>query len=160
MKNKKIGIISDTHSLLRPEVLEIFKGVDLIIHGGDIGSPQILESLRKIAPVVAVLGNNDRWEWNHKLSKTELIDFGDIYIYLLHDIDKLDIDPKGAGIDVVISGHSHRPSERWKEGILFLNPGSAGPLRFNLPTTVAFLYIKEDGLEVEFVDLKNRSKGE
>ena len=141
-----IGVIADTHGLLRPEVLELFKGVSLIIHAGDIGTPDVLSALREVAPVRAVRGNVDKGVWGKSLPETEVVECNGIFIYLLHDLNTLvDLDPVAAGMQVVISGHSHRPNETRKNGVLYLNPGSAGPRRFKLPVTAALLRIEESG---------------
>ena len=149
----KIGVISDTHGLMRPEALTALGGSDLIIHAGDVGSPAILESLATIAPVVAVRGNNDTGTWARNLPKTEVIQAGTRSIYLLHNADELDIDPVSAGYRVVVSGHSHRPAQREQAGVLYLNPGSAGPRRFKLPVAVARLQIDRTRIRVEIVEL-------
>jgi putative phosphoesterase len=140
-----IGVIADTHGLLRPEVLELFKGVSLIIHAGDIGPPDVLSTLRKVAPVRAVRGNVDKGTWAKSLSETDFVECCGSFIYLLHDLNTLDLDPVAAGMHVDISGHSHRPNESQKTGVLYLNPGSAGPRRFKLPVTAALLRIEETG---------------
>ena len=140
-----IGVIADTHGLLRPEVLELFKGVSLIIHAGDIGTPDVLSTLRKVAPVRVVRGNVDKGAWGKSLPETEVVECNGIFIYLLHDLNTLDLDPVAAGMQVVISGHSHRPDESRKNSALYLNPGSAGPRRFKLPVTVVLLRIDESG---------------
>jgi putative phosphoesterase len=140
-----IGVIADTHGLLRREVLELFTGVSLIIHAGDIGTPDVLTTLREIAPVRAVRGNVDKGAWADSLPETEVVEYNGSFIYLLHDLKTLDLDPSAAGIQVVISGHSHRPEESRKNCVLYLNPGSAGPRRFKLPVTAALLRIEESG---------------
>lgn len=148
-----IGVISDTHGLLRPEALQALAGSHLIIHAGDVGDPGILEVLRTIAPVVAVRGNVDHGEWASALPEFELIEEGEASIYVLHDVNQLDLDPAAAGIHAVISGHSHKPSMRTQDGVLYLNPGSAGPRRFKLPVTVARLHLRGKRLEAERIDL-------
>ncbi len=138
----KIGVISDTHGLLRPEAVAALAGVDRIIHGGDVGSEEILEALSEIAPVSVVRGNTDYQRWAMRLPVTELVEVGERSIYVVHDIEDLNLDPAAAGIDVVIYGHSHRPLlEKRDDGVWYLNPGSAGPRRFNLPVTVALLQV-------------------
>src|SRR5262245_24750745 len=127
-----VGVISDTHGLVREQAAEALRGCDLIIHAGDVGDANVLEVLRAIAPVVAVRGNNDKGAWAEALPTTEVVEVGDLYIYVLHELSELDLDPKGAGFAVVISGHSHRPSGERRNGVLYLNPGSAGPRRFTL----------------------------
>lgn len=153
MSVSRIGVISDTHGLLREEAISLFEEVDLIIHAGDIGNEDIIERLKNKAPVVAVRGNNDKGEWADKYSKTEVVEIGEVFIYILHDIKKLDLDPKGAGFNAVISGHSHRPSIVEKDKMLYLNPGSAGPKRFKLPISVALLNVYEDSVSGEIVEL-------
>ena len=145
-----IGVISDTHGLLRPEALQSLAGSHLIIHAGDVGDPGILDALRTIAPVVAVRGNIDKAS---ALPDFERIEQGGKSIYILHDVNQLDLDPAAAGIHAVISGHSHKPSIRTKDGVLYLNPGSAGPRRFKLPITVARLHVSGERLEAERIDL-------
>jgi putative phosphoesterase len=148
-----LGIISDTHGLMRPEAMKALEGVERIIHAGDIGAPEVLEALRAIAPVAAVRGNNDKGEWAHTLPETEVVEVGDIAIYVLHDVKALDLDPVAAGFHAVISGHSHQPAIAKRQGVLFLNPGSAGPRRFKLPISVARLSIRGDSLDAQLVEL-------
>jgi putative phosphoesterase len=145
-----IGVISDTHGLMRPEALRALAGSDLIIHAGDVGDPRILDALRTIAPVIAVRGNIDTAS---VLPEFEQIEQDGKSIYVLHDVNQLDFDPAAAGIDAVISGHSHKPSIRTAGGVLYLNPGSAGPRRFKLPITVARLHLSAKQLEAERIDL-------
>jgi putative phosphoesterase len=135
----KIGIISDTHGLLRPEAVERLAGVDHIIHAGDIGCADVISDLRRIAPVTAVRGNIDRDEWAAGYAQTELVKLGGRFFYVLHNLAELDLDPSAAGIDVVVSGHSHRPKIETVDGVIYLNPGSAGPRRFSLPIALATL---------------------
>ncbi|WP_415874246.1 metallophosphoesterase family protein [Clostridium sp.] len=149
----KIGVISDTHGLLREEAISAFNDVDMIIHAGDIGDSYIIEKLNTKAPVAAVRGNNDKGELAKIYPKTEVVEIGGKFIYILHDINELDLDPKGAGFDVVISGHSHKPSIEERDGILYLNPGSAGPRRFRLPVSIAYLEIYENLVEAKIVEL-------
>lgn len=148
-----MGVISDTHGLLRDEALAALRGSELIIHAGDIGTPDVLERLAAIAPVHAVRGNNDRADWARGLPLTEVVELGNLYAYLLHDIGDLDIDPAAAGMAAVITGHSHKPLAEMRDGVLFLNPGSAGPRRFRLPVTVARLTIAGSQLTSELVRL-------
>ncbi len=148
-----IGIISDTHGLVRPEALRALKGADLLVHAGDIGRPEVIEALRSISPVVAVRGNIDQDEWARNLPETEVIEFGDLLIYVLHDLMKLDLDPGKAGFCAVISGHSHCPSKTRRNGVLFLNPGSAGPRRFKLPVSIARLRVKGASVNAEVIEL-------
>ncbi len=157
LKRKKghlIGVISDTHGLVRPEVIEAFRGVELIIHAGDVGRPEVLTALQAVAPVVAVRGNVDRGEWAKRLPETEVVQFGQFLFYVLHVVHELDLDPAAAGFRAVISGHSHRPSVEERNGVLFLNPGSAGPRRFKLSVGVALLHLKDNSLKAELVELK------
>jgi putative phosphoesterase len=142
----RVGLISDTHGLLRPEAKAYLQGSDCILHGGDIGSPGILEELAAIAPVTAVRGNNDWQAWAGSLRETELVRLGEVFVYVIHDLAQLDIDPAGAGVQVVVSGHSHRPAIQQRGGVLFVNPGSAGPRRFQLPIAVGELRV--DGRSV------------
>lgn len=139
----RLGLISDTHGLLRPEAVRALAGVELILHAGDIGRAEVLTQLGVIAPVVAVRGNNDREDWARTLPDTEVVDVGGLLIYILHDIDELDLAPDAAGFHVVVAGHSHRPAVARKDGVLFVNPGSAGPRRFSLPVSLAFLDIQD-----------------
>ena len=136
---------------MRPEALNALGGSDLILHAGDVGSPAILEALETIAPVVAVRGNNDNWA--NDLAETEIIQAGAYNIYMLHNAKELDVDPVAAGFRIVVSGHSHRPSEEERDGVLYLNPGSAGPRRFKLPVAVAWLQVDDSGIRAEIVEL-------
>ncbi|HTX24193.1 MAG TPA: metallophosphoesterase family protein [Steroidobacteraceae bacterium] len=136
-----LGLISDTHGLLRAQAKQALAGVDLIIHAGDIGTPQVLAELRTLAPVHAVRGNNDRGPWALALPATEAIELEGVSIYVLHDLQELDLDPAAAGFGAVIAGHSHRPAIETRDGVLYLNPGSAGPRRFSLPVAVGFLEV-------------------
>ena len=138
---------------MRAEALDALQGSHLIIHAGDIGSPDVLEKLREIAPTYAVRGNNDRDAWGMSLPLTEVVPVGSHRIYLLHDLADLDVDPAAAGFSAVVAGHSHKPRIEWRENVLYLNPGSAGPRRFKLPIAVARLRISDRGLEPELVDL-------
>ncbi len=135
------GLISDTHGLLRPQALRALAGVDLIIHAGDIGTPEVLEGLRALAPVHAVRGNNDHGAWTRGIPETEALELEGASLYVLHDVKALDLDPAAGGFTVVVAGHSHRPAVDTRDGVLYINPGSAGPRRFNLPVTVGFLEI-------------------
>ena len=148
-----IGLISDTHGLLRPQGLAALAGSDLIIHAGDVGDPEILERLKELAPVFAVRGNIDTEPWAKALPETAVVEAGPATIYVLHDVKALDLDPAAAGLHIVVSGHSHKPSRAERGGVLFLNPGSAGPRRFDLPVTVALLRLDVSPWKVEFVDL-------
>jgi len=142
----RIGLISDTHGLLRPEAVSFLKGSDFIVHGGDIGNAGILEALAAIAPLTIVRGNNDREPWADAIAETELVKFGGVHLYAIHDLAQLDIDPSAAGVRVVISGHSHKPKVEERDGVLYVNPGSAGPRRFKLPISIAELVV--DGASV------------
>lgn len=157
-KEKIIGIISDTHGLLRPEVLELFKGVSLILHAGDIGSPEVLEDLRSVADVVAVRGNNDTGAWAKQIPETQTVHAGAVSLYMLHDLKELIIQPSDENLAAVISGHSHQPSITHREGVLFVNPGSAGPRRFKLPISVARLNVRGSAIQAELVDLSELKK--
>jgi uncharacterized protein len=151
----RIGLISDTHGLLREEALSALHGSELIVHAGDVGDPTILPRLRKIAPVVAVRGNVDTEAWARRdLPETAVAEAGDVSIYILHDVHALDLDPAAAGFQIVVSGHSHKYLESEKSGVLYINPGSAGPRRFTLPITVARLDLAAKPWKVEFVDLE------
>lgn len=146
-------MISDTHGLLRPQVVEALRGSDLVVHAGDIGSPEILDELRAVAPTFAVRGNVDRGAWAESLPLTAAVEAGLHRLYVLHILEDLDLVPEAAGFAAVISGHSHQPRAETRRGVLYLNPGSAGPRRFRLPVTVARLRITESGLEHEIVEL-------
>ena len=148
-----VGLISDTHGLLRSEALAALRGSDLIIHAGDIGDAEILCKLRAIAPVVAVRGNIDKAGWASQLPMTAVVEAGPAVIYVLHDIGDLDLDPSIADFDIVVSGHSHKPSQSFRSGVLYINPGSAGPRRFKLPVTVARITLSQEPWTVDFVDL-------
>jgi putative phosphoesterase len=154
-KNPKlIGLISDTHGLLREEALSALRGAELIVHAGDVGAPEILDALRALAPVVAVRGNVDREEWAQALPLTAVAEAGPVKIYALHDLNQLDLDPAAAGFQVVVSGHSHKLGRSERSGVLYVNPGSAGPRRFQLPITVARLDLGVTPWKLEFVDLE------
>jgi putative phosphoesterase len=143
---QRIGLISDTHGLLRPEAISFLRGCDCIIHGGDVGGADILEQLALIAPLTAVRGNNDTGGWAEALSETRMLHLGDVSVYAIHDLARMDIDPNSAGVRVVVSGHSHRPRILDKDGVLYVNPGSAGRRRFTLPISIGELVI--DGTTV------------
>jgi len=149
----KVGVISDTHGLLRPEALEALRGSDLIIHAGDVGTPEVLDRLRDVAPTFAVRGNNDNGAWAAKLPITADIEVGDVRVHVVHEIAHFDQDPKAGRIAVVVSGHSHRPSAERRAGILYLNPGSAGPRRFTLPIAVARLSVSGRRVRSKIVHL-------
>lgn len=151
---KRIGLISDTHGLLREEALRALSGSELIVHAGDVGKPEILDALRKLAPVIAVRGNVDTAEWARVLPVTAVADAGAVQIYVLHDVKALDLNPAAAGFHVVVSGHSHQFGRSERSGVLYINPGSAGPRRFQLPITVARLELTKAPWDLEFVDLE------
>ena len=142
-----VGVVSDTHGLLRPELVKALQGVERIVHAGDVGSPSVLEELRAIAPVVAVRGNNDRGPWASQLPVTQVVEVGEALLYLIHDLGELDLDQAAAGFHAVVSGHSHQPKLERRDGVLYLNPGSIGPRRFKLP--IAFALLRVTGLVVE-----------
>jgi len=152
----RIGLISDTHGLLRKEAVEALRGSELILHAGDVGKPEILEELRKIAPVVAVRGNVDIEPWAQALPETAVAEAGAVLIYVLHDVNALDLNPAAAGFHIVVSGHTHKAGRLERDGVLYINPGSAGPRRFQLSITVAHLRLGRTAPEVEFVDLEAR----
>ena len=149
----RIGVISDTHGLLRPEALAALEGVDHIIHAGDVGKPEILDSLERIAPVTAVRGNTDWGEWAADLHMTEVVELGGLSLFVLHDLEDLDLDPGAAGLAAVVTGHTHIPKESWERGILFLNPGSAGPVRGTKPVSLAILEVSGGELRPRIVEL-------
>ena len=148
-----VGVISDTHGLVRPEALDALRRVDMILHAGDVGSREVLEALSSIAPVVAVRGNNDKGEWAEGLRHWEAVEIGAVSVYMLHDLKEMDISPSGAGFRVVISGHSHKPSVEERKGVLYVNPGSAGPRRFRLPVSVARLRVTGEEVSAQVIDL-------
>ena len=154
---KTIGLISDTHGLLRPQALRALEGSDLIIHAGDVGDPEILEKLKTLAPVFAVRGNVDTEPWALALPETEVVEIDPATIYILHDVHALSLDPVAAGFHIIVSGHSHKPAHTEHGGVLFLNPGSAGPRRFDLPVTVARLDVSHQPWSVDFIDLMDTS---
>lgn len=148
-----IGVISDTHGLLRPEALELLRDSAHIIHAGDIGSPNIIPTLEKIAPVTAIRGNVDTQPWARRYAETEVVDLAGLHIYVIHDLNALDLNPKAAGFAAVISGHSHQPKQQMKDGVLYFNPGSAGPRRFKLPISVGRLQIVDGKIEAKILDV-------
>lgn len=149
----RIGLISDTHGLLRPEALSFLERSDFIVHGGDIGNAAILETLARIAPLTVVRGNNDREAWADRIAETELVKFGGVRVYAIHDLAQIDIDPRADGVRVVVSGHSHKPKVEERDGVLYVNPGSAGPRRFRLPISVAELHIDGGAVSAHVVEL-------
>ena len=146
-----VGVISDTHGLLRPEALLALEGCKLVVHAGDIGSPDILPSLTRLARVEAVRGNVDIEPWARQISETAVVEVEGRSLYVLHDVKQLDLDPRAAGFDAVISGHSHIPANEMRNGVLYFNPGSAGPKRFRLPVSVGRLWIGCNGIRAEIV---------
>jgi hypothetical protein len=148
-----VGVISDTHGLIRPEVIAALQACDLIIHAGDVGEPEVLKSLRKLAPTVAVRGNTDKGAWAEALRLTEVVEVGRYLFYVVHELGKLDLDPRTAGFAAVIFGHSHRPSLESRKGVLYLNPGSAGPRRFNLPVAIGRVHVSEGNLRPEILKI-------
>ena len=151
MSSILIGVISDTHGLLRAEAIAALREADHIIHAGDVGSPEILEKLAAIAPVTAVRGNIDKGAWSRKLAETEVLELAGVTIYVLHDLAQLDLKPKAAGFAVVVSGHSHVPKQETRDGVLYINPGSAGPRRFKLPVSVGKLVVEAGSVRGELV---------
>ena len=147
-----VGVISDTHGLLRPEAKAALAGCDAIVHAGDIGKPEVLDELRSMAPLTAIRGNVDKWAGSP--SDTEVVEIEGRYLYVIHDVKELDLDPRAAGFAAVISGHSHQPGVHERDGVLYLNPGSAGPRRFSLPVALARLEVSDEGLEATIVELE------
>jgi putative phosphoesterase len=150
----RLGIISDTHGLLRPEAAAFLSGCDRIVHAGDIGNAEVLARLTAIAATTAVRGNNDKGAWADDIPATEFFEFGGVYVYAIHDLAELDIDPCVAGIQVIVSGHSHRPQIERRDGVVFINPGSAGPRRFKLPISVAELVVENGAISSRIVELE------
>ena len=148
-----VGVIADTHGLLRPEAAAALAGSELIVHAGDVGSAEVLDTLREIAPVVAVRGNNDNGAWAVMLPTTEVVEIGGVFLYVLHDLRELGFDPAATRFHAVITGHSHRPRIDHRDGVMFLNPGSAGPRRFTLPVAVARLQVHGGRVRGEIVEL-------
>jgi putative phosphoesterase len=149
-----VGVISDTHGLVRPAALDALRGSELIVHAGDVGHAHVLDELRAIAPTIAVRGNVDTGTWAEVLPVTDVVEVSGLHLYVLHELASLDLDPKGAGFAAVISGHTHRPSAVVRDGVLYLNPGSAGPRRFALPVAVARLRVVGERLSHEIVELR------
>jgi putative phosphoesterase len=150
-----LGVISDTHGLMRPEALQALAGVERIVHAGDIGDRAVLEALARVAPLTAVRGNNDRGRWAADIPETEVVEMGGVSLYVLHDLHELDLEPRAAGFAAVISGHSHQPKIDERDGVLYLNPGSAGPRRFKLPISLAKLTIRNARLRARLVTLQS-----
>ena len=153
-----IGVISDTHGLPRRGAIEALRGSEWIIHAGDIGDPEILSQLSAIAPVTAVRGNIDRGSWARKLKQSEVVEADEVSIYVLHNLDDLDLKPEAAGFSAVIYGHSHVPKQETRNGVLYFNPGSAGPRRFNLPITLGRLIIERRTVRAEIIEIPGSSK--
>jgi putative phosphoesterase len=149
-----VGVISDTHGLLRPAAVDVLRGADLIIHAGDVGKAEIVDQLRDIAPTFAIRGNVDTGSWAARLPPTDIVAVGELLFYVLHDIGELDLDPPTAGFAAVVFGHSHKPSIETRDGVLYLNPGAAGPRRFRLPISVARVTVSGRELRPEIVELK------
>ncbi|MEX5747778.1 metallophosphoesterase family protein [Massilia sp. X63] len=150
----RVGLISDTHGLLRPQALDFLRGSDHIIHAGDVTGPEILAPLEAIAPLTVVRGNNDRGPWARAIPETAILRLGAVAIYVIHDLKELPIDPAGEGMRVVVSGHSHKPARQERGGVLYVNPGSAGRRRFTLPISVGELLVEGDRVEVRLVTLE------
>lgn len=153
-KRVTLGVISDTHGLLRPEAVEALRGSDRILHAGDVGDPDILETLAQIATVTAIRGNVDTEPWADTFQATEVVEIADVSIYMLHNLGQLDLKPEAAGFRVVVYGHSHHPKIEEKNGVLYFNPGSAGPRRFHLPVSVGRLMIIAGKVRAELVELR------
>ena len=153
---RAVGVISDAHGLLRPEAVVALRGVDAIVHAGDIGTSDVLDRLGAIAPVTAVRGNNDRGAWAERLPSTEVLEIGGVRLYVLHNARELDLDPRAAGFGAVISGHSHQPLREERDGVLFFNPGSAGPRRFKLPVAVGRLTVEDGRVRGRILELSCR----
>jgi putative phosphoesterase len=154
-----VGLISDTHGLLRPEALDLLRGSDFIVHAGDIGDPGIVTELARLAPVVAVRGNVDKAAWAQSIPSTDVLEVGGAaFLYVLHNIEDLDLDPAAAGFHAVVSGHSHKPGIRWKDGVLYVNPGSAGPRRFSLPISVGRLLVDVGKVSVDLIEIELKSR--
>jgi putative phosphoesterase len=149
-----VGVISDTHGLLRPQAIEVLRGSSHILHAGDIGAPDILEKLTSVAPVTAVRGNVDREAWARAIPQTQVVEIAGVSIYMLHILAELDLKPEAAGFGVVVYGHSHQPSQSVKHGVLYFNPGSAGRRRFKLPVTVGRLIIEDGAVRGEIIQLE------
>ena len=149
----RVGLISDTHGLLRPEARAFLMGCDYIVHGGDIGSAAILDELALVAPLIAVRGNNDTEPWAARLPLTELIRVGNVFVYVIHNLAELDIDPDAAGVRVIVSGHSHKPMIEERGEVLYVNPGSSGPKRFKLPISVGEITVSGSAVKARIVDL-------
>ena len=150
----RVGLISDTHGLLRPEAIAFLRGSDFIVHAGDIGDAGVLKELKALAPVTVVRGNNDKARWAEDIGETEVLQIGDVFIYVLHNLAELDLDPVAAGFRIVVSGHSHRPSVEDRDGVLYVNPGSSGPRRFKRPVAVGELEIVGHSVKAKVIELE------
>jgi len=153
----RVGLISDTHSLLRPEAKAFLQGSDYIVHAGDICDPRILEALAALAPVTAVRGNNDRGPWAQQLRETEFIKVGEVLIHVIHDLAQLAIEPGALGVQVVVSGHSHKPRVEQRNGVLYVNPGSSGPRRFRLPIAVGELLVDGSSVSARIIEFERQT---
>lgn len=153
---QRVGLISDTHGLLRPEALAFLRGSDFIVHAGDIGDAAVLDKLRCLAPLTAVRGNNDKGPWARAIAETDVLQVGAVVIYVLHDLAELTLDPAAAGFRVVVSGHSHHPRIEERDGVLYVNPGSSGPRRFKLPIAVAELRVAGSSVKARIAELETR----
>ena len=149
-----MGVISDTHGLLRPQALDALRGSDVIVHAGDVGDPAIVDALRALAPVTVVRGNNDRGAWAAAWPDTAELSVGNARIHVIHDLHELAVDPVATGIDVVVSGHSHRPAVTRRDGVVYVNPGSAGPRRFTLPIAVARIQVDGAAIDARIIELR------
>jgi uncharacterized protein len=149
----RVGLISDTHGLLRPEAKAFLHGCDFIVHSGDIGNPEILKELATIAPLTAIRGNNDKGAWAEQLADDEFLKVGEIFVYVIHDLADIQIDPQAAGVRIVVSGHSHIPSISEHDGVLFVNPGSSGPRRFKLPIAIGEVLVTGSSVSARTVEL-------
>lgn len=149
----RIGLISDTHGLVREEAIAALRGCRHILHAGDVDEPDVLVKLRQLAPVTVVRGNNDRGAWARQIPEYDVVEFGRVSVYLRHDESELDIDPRAAGFRVMMFGHSHKPGVETRDGVLFVNPGSAGPRRFRLPVSVGELVISGDRVDARIIEL-------
>ena len=147
----RIGVISDTHRLVRPEILTALEGVEHIIHAGDMGSPDVIAELRRIAPVTAIRGNADAGDWAREFPETAIVQAGGIMIYVIHNIDSLDLDPRASEFSAVVYGHSHVPMQQTRDGVLYFNPGSAGPRRFHLPVSMGHLTVRGKSISGEII---------
>ena len=154
----RIGVISDTHGLLRPEAVDALRGVDQIVHAGDIGKPDVIDGLEQLAPVTAIRGNIDQDDWARGFPETREVELGGRRIWLLHNLKELDFDPAAEGFDIVVAGHSHQPLTETRDGVLYLNPGSAGPRRFSLPVAVATLTVDRAGVHPRIIELEVTSR--